>query len=171
MKLIIIDPQVGFLEKVKNKEEMVGRWNKLLEVSTDKKVTRYINETDSAWRMYDWHKMGKGSKEVELVELVVEVGEVEVIDKGFYSLGKVQEIGWGNGEKVYLAGIDTDACAYATAIDYFERGWRVVVIEDACVSSGGKEAHETAIRLLERNAFAEIVNMEEYIRWIEKGDS
>jgi nicotinamidase-related amidase len=38
-----------------------------------------------------------------------------------------------------------------TAIDSFERGIEPIIIEDACFSHGGQQAHDAGIFLLKRN--------------------
>ncbi len=53
-------------------------------------------------------------------------------------------------EKVYLCGIDTDACVLKTAIDLFENNIDVKVIENCCMSHSGKKYHNYAIKILKK---------------------
>lgn len=53
-------------------------------------------------------------------------------------------------EKVYLCGIDTDACVLKTAIDLFENNIDVKVIENCCMSHSGKKYHNYAIKMLKK---------------------
>lgn len=53
-------------------------------------------------------------------------------------------------EKIYLCGIDTDACVLKTAIDLFENNLDVKVIEDCCMSHSGREYHNYAISMLKK---------------------
>lgn len=53
-------------------------------------------------------------------------------------------------EKVYLCGIDTDACVLKTAIDLFENNIDVKVIENCCMSHSGKRYHNYAIKMLKK---------------------
>ena len=53
---------------------------------------------------------------------------------------------------VYLAGINTDYCVFATALDSFQANlWDTYVVQDAVTSVRGQEAHEEGLRNLERH--------------------
>ena len=54
-------------------------------------------------------------------------------------------------DEIHLCGLDTDACVAATAMALFDISIRPVVLADACASSGGREFHNAALRLLSRN--------------------
>lgn len=52
---------------------------------------------------------------------------------------------------VYLCGLDSDACVLATAYDLFDCGYNVLVIEDACDSSGGSKVNKAAMMIMRRS--------------------
>jgi nicotinamidase-related amidase len=52
---------------------------------------------------------------------------------------------------VYVVGINTDYCVFATAMDAFAHKFRTYVIQDAVTSVRGKAAHEEGLRNLERH--------------------
>ena len=51
-----------------------------------------------------------------------------------------------NIEEVYVCGINTDYCVFATALDSFQNKLRTFVVEDAISSMHGKEAHQDGLR-------------------------
>jgi len=54
-------------------------------------------------------------------------------------------------DEVYIAGINTDYCVFATALDAFQFHFDTFVIRDAVTSVRGKAAHEEGLRNLERH--------------------
>ena len=59
------------------------------------------------------------------------------------------EHGWHD---LVIAGIDTDACVYDTAVSVYHQGdLRPWIVTDACASTGGQEMHEAALMLARRN--------------------
>lgn len=58
---------------------------------------------------------------------------------------------WENNiNYIYLCGIETDACVMKTAVDLFENGLNVKVIEKYCMSHSGKKFHKSAIKMLKK---------------------
>ena len=53
--------------------------------------------------------------------------------------------------KLLICGMDTEVCVYVSALEAFERGFDVKVIEDLCAASHGGDYHENAIKALKRN--------------------
>jgi len=53
--------------------------------------------------------------------------------------------------EVYVAGINTDYCVFATAMDAFANFLRVYVVEDAVSSCRGREAHAEGLRNVRRH--------------------
>jgi len=59
------------------------------------------------------------------------------------------ERGWTD---LVIAGIDTDACVYDTAVGAYHQGHlRPWIVTDACASTGGPDMHEAALKLARRN--------------------
>jgi nicotinamidase-related amidase len=71
-----------------------------------------------------------------------------VVDKHIYTLFTpagtrlVDERGWTD---LYLCGIDTDSCVLKTAVDAFERDLTPWILQDACASHAGPEAHAAGL--------------------------
>ncbi len=63
---------------------------------------------------------------------------------------KSKYISENNINYIYLCGIDTDACVMKTAVDLFENGLNVKVIENYCMSHSGKKIHKSAIKMLKK---------------------
>jgi nicotinamidase-related amidase len=62
-------------------------------------------------------------------------------------------------DALILAGINTHACIRATAIDAYQRDWKVVVASD-CVDSYDREHHEISLRYID-GKIAAVMNNEE----------
>lgn len=61
-------------------------------------------------------------------------------------------------KELYICGIDTNACVISTAIEAFDLGLDVKVLEDFCASHSGNKYHKNAIEILKRNARDIIIN-------------
>mmetsp|Transcript_28327 Transcript_28327/g.39134 ORF Transcript_28327/g.39134 Transcript_28327/m.39134 type:complete len:184 (+) Transcript_28327:237-788(+) len=57
-------------------------------------------------------------------------------------------------EKVYLCGINTDFCVFASALDAFQRKFEIFVLSDACSTFKGKTGHLVALQRI-REHFSE----------------
>jgi len=68
----------------------------------------------------------------------------------FASSDLAEKLKAGGVETLVIAGLQTDKCIVANALAAFDRGFRVVVAEDACVARD-RERHLGALRLLERS--------------------
>ncbi len=155
--LIIIDMQKGFTlsEQTMCLKEKI---EKLMEREIFDIViaTRFLNEDNSIYeRLFSWKRL-KTKEEQELIQEVIQhVDYVE--DKYIYSCVNtnfIQKLCQLNGgiypEQVFLAGVDTDCCVLATAIDLFENNVRPIVLTDYCASNGGVEAHRAGITCMKR---------------------
>jgi nicotinamidase-related amidase len=80
-------------------------------------------------------------------------GAVAVLEKPIYSLfteegtALLQSHGWQN---IVLAGIATESCVLKTAVDAFECGLTPWIVEDACYSHAGQEAHDAGCLIAKR---------------------
>ncbi|MBQ8164710.1 MAG: cysteine hydrolase [Clostridia bacterium] len=52
-------------------------------------------------------------------------------------------------EAVFIAGVDTECCVLATAMELFESGIRPIVLADYCATTGGGKYHEAGVLSLE----------------------
>ena len=62
-----------------------------------------------------------------------------------------------NIDEIYICGIDTECCILKTAFDLFEDGYNIYVLKDYSACTLGKERHENAIEILERNIGKEYI--------------
>lgn len=151
--LLIIDPQQGFISpSTSHLEEL---WSRVL---TDHRrmfdtvvATRFVNLSGSAFHRSGWHEMGTQSPDIELVEGVR--GRVdETFDRSVYPVpGFTIPIEPGEVTDLYIAGVDTDACVMATALNLYTAMIRPIILADLCGSSGGDVYHRKALDLLRRN--------------------
>ncbi len=64
-------------------------------------------------------------------------------------------------DTIILAGINTHACIRTTAIDAYQRDWRVVLASD-CIDSYDREHHEISLRYM-KNKLAAVMSNEELL--------
>ncbi|MDZ7954747.1 MAG: isochorismatase family cysteine hydrolase [Nostoc sp. DedQUE12b] len=153
--LLVVDMQNGFMsEKCRH---IIPTVIKLIErfLADGKlvKFTRFINTADSNYvKLIHWSRLMQESETSIIDELQPYINNV--FDKHYYSAfteSFSSFIFLNQISKIYLCGIATDSCILKTAIDSFERGIEPVIIEDACSSHGGQQAHNAGIFLLKRN--------------------
>lgn len=125
--LVVVDVQNGFITEHSQPVvaiiiDLVHRWQA---AGGDVVFSRYLNYPNSPFeRLIGWTKMIEGP-ETDLVE----------------------ERDWTD---LYVCGIDTDICVLKTAVDVFERDLTPWVIEDACASHAGPEAHHAGLFVARR---------------------
>lgn len=66
-------------------------------------------------------------------------------------------------DRIILAGASTDGCILFTAVDGYQRYFRVVVLRDCTSSARGPEWHEWPLRLMEKTMNIEILSSGEAI--------
>lgn len=148
--LLVIDLQKSFIN---NKTiDIVERVEKLIERNNYDYIafTKFINDKNSNWyKILDY----KGCISKEDQEIVVSTKNHDVFDKKIYS-ALTDDLKCymkkNNISTLYLCGIDTDACVLKTALDLFENGYNVKVLEKYCMSCAGKQNHKKAIEILKR---------------------
>jgi|GEM_PF-169057 len=154
--LLLIDPQEEFVERSDETRIVGQKICELLDqpVFPSTAVTRFRNREGSPHHeILGWHKM-TNPEECELWGPILERvngSDIRIIDKNGYSSATPEVLrSLKPGQTVFLAGLDTDCCILATAIDLFEKGIRPVVLADFCGSSGGVEAHSAGLQALNR---------------------
>jgi nicotinamidase-related amidase len=74
----------------------------------------------------------------------------EVVEKrsygGFEAPGFLRALQRRQASALVLAGVETEVRVLSVAMQAIDRGWRVVVVEDA-VASSAREGHEAALDL------------------------
>lgn len=155
--LIAIDLQNGFIKTQEhaNKAKQIanfvksGKFDKII-------ATKFINYTGSLYeKCFNWSEL-KTSEQTDLYDGLETIAD-ETFTKTTYNcvndtfIELLLELNNGKlPEKVYLCGLDTDACVLATAIGLFERSITPIVLENYCFSTGGNEYHNAGLKCLER---------------------
>jgi nicotinamidase-related amidase len=155
--LVVVDVQNGFITDYSRPVvpvivDLVRRWQA---AHGEVVFTRYFNYPNSPFeRLIGWTKMASGPETELVAELAPYIGpRTPVIDKDIYTLFTpegthlVHEHGWTD---LYLCGIDTDSCVLKTAADAFERDLTPWILQDACASHAGPEAHNAGLLLARR---------------------
>ena len=156
--LILVDVQEGFLERVEP-EAKAGLIERIAFLTLSARFCR-IPVVATVESPQDWGGLHPG--------LVEAVGDAPVIDKTVFGLAgdplagpAVRETGRGTA---VLAGLETDVCVAHTGLGLLDRGWRVVVIDDATYAPG--DMHAAGLRRLTA-AGAEIVHAKGvYYEWV-----
>lgn len=149
--ILIIDIQEGFLSK--ETERVKERiCNLIQQPFFDFKIaTIYQNTPDSPLvRIRNWDRFFS-EKEQKLEETVEKCSDA-VVYKQKYSAFNEQLISIlkdNNGgelpQEIFIAGIDTECCVLATALELFEKGIRPIVLADYCGTTAGKEFHDAGL--------------------------
>lgn len=155
--LIVIDVQNGFI-KTDYARGKASKITKLIASGLFDKVvaTKFTNYTDSMCeKCFNWSEL-KTSEQTDLYDNLETIAD-ETFTKTTYNcvndkfIELLVKLNSGKlPEKVYLCGLDTDACVLATAIGLFERSITPIVLENYCFSTGGNEYHNVGLKCLER---------------------
>jgi nicotinamidase-related amidase len=134
--------------------------------------TRFItpvhaDERPGRWRRYfrKWQRATRAELPASELELVPALRRfappAEIIDKPAYSAfwesplaSFLSERGIGT---LVVSGAETDVCVLATVLDAVDRGFRVVIVEDALCSSS--DAGHDALMTLYRTRFSEQIEL------------
>ena len=148
--LLIVDVQKGFINVYT--KHLPDKINKILKYYDKIFVTKFYNEVDSFYdTLLKWKHLRKNTEEFELAFKPNK--KVEIVEKNIYScvnnsfLKKLKIL---NIKRIDICGIDTDICVTKCAVDLFENGIIPVVLQEYCASTDGYEAHENAIKTLNR---------------------
>ena len=157
--LVVIDVQAGFVNR---RTRHVAPAVERLQHGFDRLyATRFVNAPESPWRRFmDWRRFAEGSADTELA--FRPAAHAVILEKHAYSCvneALLRDLRARGTAEVSLCGIDTDACVLVSAVDFFQRGIRPVILADACASHAGPECHEAGLRLLER-----LVGKEQIVR-------
>jgi nicotinamidase-related amidase len=93
----------------------------------------------------------KGTPGCEIVpELRPDAGDVVIVKKrysAFFGTGLDHILAELQPDALILAGVNTHACIRTTAIDAYQRDWRVILALE-CIDSYDKEHHEISLRYM-----------------------
>lgn len=152
--LIIVDVQNGFVTEAL--QPIVDGIEQLLAARAFDAVffTRFINDPDSLFvKQLDWAEMQSGAETQIVPELLPYVSS-NVFDKSTYSAltpALLTALEAHQPDRVYVAGLETDACVMQTAMGLFDAGCPVRIIEDLVGTAAGDEIHQGALTILRRN--------------------
>ena len=155
--LVVVDVQNGFINEhsqpvVPVIADLVQRWQA---AHGDVVFSRYLNYPNSPFeRLMGWTKMTDGPETELAPELKPYIGpDTPIVDKYIYTLFTpegthlINERAWTD---LYICGIDTDNCVLKTAVDAFERNLTPWILQDACASHAGPQAHTAGLYIAGR---------------------
>lgn len=156
--LVVVDVQAGFINEhtqgvVPSVVRLVQGW---VALGRPLVFTRFFNPPDSPYEhITGWtglrnpdeqRLVGELDPFIQAATAVIDKPGSSAFTEEFTALVKGAD--WTD---IVLAGIDTDACVYDTALAAYHSGIRPWIITDACASGGGPEYHEAALLLAGRN--------------------
>lgn len=148
--LLVIDVQNNFINKktkfIIKRVQNVLKSNKFDVVA----FTKFINSKNcNFYKILNY----RGCIKAEDHQISIETYDKKVFEKETYTALNdelKQFIKDNNIKQICLCGIDTDACVLKTALDLFDNGYLIKVIEDCSMSHSGKKYHKMAIKLLKK---------------------
>jgi nicotinamidase-related amidase len=164
--LLVVDMQRMFAEasewQVPGFERLIEPVLALHEAHPQASVfTRFVTphtpaEAPGEWSRYyeRWRGMTLDRMDPAMLDLVPALARCippgEVVEKrsygGFDAPGFLHALQRRQASALVLAGVETEVCVLSVAMQAMDRGWRVVVVEDA-VASSASEGHEAALNL------------------------
>lgn len=120
--------------------------------------TKFVNKIDSNYvKLLNWKKCFSSPDTDISEELSKFIDEKNVFVKTAYSAFKSREFSdflrKNKIKRIFICGIDTDACILATAFETFDLGYDVKILKNLCASHSGKNFHEYALKLMRKNIF------------------
>lgn len=120
----------------------------------------WLNSPEESSLSWVWPETAKtifvaGSKGASLIPELDSIPHLRFVPKKNYSCFAdstlLETLHLGNIEEVYICGINTDYCVFATAMDSFQHKFKTFVIGDAVTSVRGREAHIQGLHNIERH--------------------
>lgn len=151
--LLVVDFQQGFASNIN--PALGSKIKSLVDLFTDVSYcvfTQFKNTASSNFvKQLGWDKLLTEEEQDFIVcpnsaNFVVEKNTYSAVCDDLLDFLRDHQI-----KTVFLCGLDSDACILATAFDLFDRGYRVLIIEDACDSSGGSEINDAAMAIIRRS--------------------
>lgn len=118
--------------------------------------TKFINKEDSNFfKKLNWKKC-TDSPDTDIHSALVKfVDKNNVFEKSTYSIFKCEKLAkfLKNNKitKLFLCGIDTDACILASAYEGFDWGYDIEILKDLSLSHYGRELNNSALKIIEKN--------------------
>lgn len=118
--------------------------------------TKFVNhEGSNYFKMLNWKKcLGSPDTDIHFA-LGRFIDKENVFEKASYSIFKSKGLSdflkRNKITKLYLCGIDIDACVLASAFDAFDLGYEVEVLTDLSSSHSGEQLHNAALEIIKKN--------------------
>ena len=123
--------------------------------------SQFKNEADSPWYKSGWKKMMTDEETNIVPELQKYSNNRSTFSKTAFSVFASEEFKTFMREEnitdLYICGLNTHACVYATTLEAYSRGYHVHVIEDLCAASHGNQYHTQAINMLKKNLGSKVI--------------
>jgi nicotinamidase-related amidase len=153
--LLIIDVQKYFINGLtKDLPEKIKKYIEQNRSEFSKiKFTQIINnEKNNFVKLMDWHEFSKPPQIDICDELKQFAGKENTYIKNGYSAFRNKDFAEylknNKIQEIWIAGINTENCVFATAIEAFDLEYRPVVLSKLCRSSANEEWHATAIKIM-----------------------
>lgn len=154
--LIVIDVQNYFVNK--NTKILPQKIANFIENNKFDFVlfTKFVNKEDSNFfKIFDWKKC-TDSPDIDIHSALVKfVDKNNAFEKSTYSIFKCEKLAKflkkNKITKLFLCGIDTDACILASAYDGFDLGYYIEILKDLCLSHSGEKLNNSALNIIEKN--------------------
>ena len=164
--LVIVDmsnEQVSAIEHhrrevIQNSRKLALNENKFFDLCVDCRL--WLNSAEESSLSWLWPETATtmfvaGSDGASLIPELCGIPHLKFIPKNNYScfaksklLDTLRE---ASIDEVYICGINTDFCVFATAMDAFQNQFLTFVVADAVTSVRGREAHVQGLHNLERH--------------------
>ncbi len=159
---VIIDAQKYFINDfTKGVPEKIARF---AERKFDSVIfLKFVNaESSNFSKDLEWKKMFS-SPEIDIVPELENLAKKSVVfSKTSFSAFRSKEfvdfLRENKVDRLYICGFDTDGCVLSTALEAFDLGYAVRVLEDLCASHHGPAFHKNAVTIMRRNAWSIISN-------------
>ncbi len=153
--LLVIDVQKYFINDLTN--DLPEKIKKYIEQNKSEfsKIifTQFINnEKNNFVKLMEWHEFSK-SPQIDICdELKQFAGKENVYIKNSYSAFRNKDFAEylknNKIQEIWIVGINTENCVFATAIEAFDLEYRPVVLSELCRSSANAKWHKTAIEIM-----------------------
>lgn len=151
--LLVVDVQQGFMTP--ETCHVPSRVGTLLSFHKDKfdvvVASKFINSEDSVFVRELGYAGCVDEGKQSLFGVVQDFADVVVSKSGYLLPAEgLQRFVDAGVSRVFVVGVDTDACVLFNTAAVFDLGLRPIVLAKACGSTGGAEFHSTGLRLIER---------------------
>lgn len=145
--LIVVDLQAAFRPpawQIAKIENILGNYEIVI-------ATQFLNKV---WSLYEtelgYTRCQMGAPDSEIV---IPLRPKLVFDRFSYGVqsSHIEKLKQFPVKRWDIVGCDTDACVLATCYNMWDNGIRFRVLADYCNSSGGKDVHEAALKIMARN--------------------